>query len=108
MDGWRRLRGVLFIVVKAYEWTVEDQRTAHTTVTNEFFTWYFMLTGRAPDSTWWWGMMILTDRCSGTSGAPSRTAASPDGGVRAPPIWHMVDLLWIVIFGVDLRDAMRR
>jgi nitric oxide reductase NorE protein len=86
--------GVLFIAIKAYEWFVELSRGF--TVSDEFFSFYYVLTGVHLVHVVI-GLIVL-----GVSArelrAPQRrrTSLVEQGAVY----WHMVDLLWIAIFGL--------
>jgi nitric oxide reductase NorE protein len=87
------LCGVLFILVKAYEWSVEIGG-GFTLPSNDFFMFYFMLTGVHLFHVVL-GLLIL--------GVVVRELRNPRrqrmSMVEAGAVyWHMVDLLWIVIF----------
>ncbi|WP_216916565.1 cytochrome c oxidase subunit 3 family protein [Nocardia sp. ncl1] len=96
--------GVLFIAIKAREWTAEISR-GHTLVSDEFFSFYYVLTGVHLFHVAL-GLLIL--------GVVVRELRIPDRQriLRSPDrrrmsmvesgaiYWHMVDLLWIVIFGL--------
>jgi nitric oxide reductase NorE protein len=86
--------GVLFIAIKAYEWAVELRRGF--TVRDEFFSFYYVLTGVHMVHVVL-GLIVLGVSV-GELRAPLRRRASlvEQGAVY----WHMVDLLWIVIFGL--------
>jgi nitric oxide reductase NorE protein len=89
------LTGLLFMVSKAVEYT-EKFVSGITPATNEFFMWYFTLTG-----------IHLLHVIAGTSlltalWLKSRRVASA-GGMRrflesVASFWHLVDLLWIFLF----------
>jgi len=87
--------GVLFIVIKAYEWATKIA-AGNTITTNGFFSFYYMLTGVHLFHVAL-GVLIL--------GVVIRELRSP-GHRRMSLIesgatyWHMVDLLWIVIFAL--------
>ncbi|KAB2386083.1 cytochrome c oxidase subunit 3 [Actinomadura montaniterrae] len=101
--AWRRARrllwatgacGVLFALIKAYEWHTEISR-GHT-IHDGFFGFYFVLTGVHLVHLAL-GVLVL--------GVAVRELRSPRG--RRPTIveqsvlfWHMVDLLWVVIFAL--------
>lgn len=86
--------GVLFMVLKCYEWSIEIAR-GHTN-SNEFFSFYYVLTGVHLFHVGM-GLIIL--------GVMVRELRNPR---RARPAmveqgatyWHMVDLLWVVIFAL--------
>lgn len=86
--------GVVFVVVKAYEWSVELGRGF--TVANEFFSFYYVLTGVHMLHVLL-GLIIL-GVCVREIREPlrRRTTLVEQGAVY----WHMVDLLWIVIFAL--------
>jgi nitric oxide reductase NorE protein len=86
--------GVLFIAIKAYEWVVELGRGF--TVRDEFFSFYYVLTGVHMVHVVL-GLIVLGISVRELR-APLRRRASlvEQGAVY----WHMVDLLWIVIFGL--------
>lgn len=86
--------GVLFTLIKAYEWHSEISR-GHT-IRDEFFSFYYALTGIHLAHVLL-GLIVL--------GVAVRELRDPRG--RRPGIveqsalfWHMVDLLWIMIFAV--------
>ncbi len=89
------LCGVVFILIKVYEWTSEI-RHGYTLPHNEFFTFYFMLTGVHLLHVVL-GLIILgivvRELRDPTLRRPSMIES---GGIY----WHMVDLLWIVIFAL--------
>jgi nitric oxide reductase NorE protein len=86
--------GLLFIAIKVYEWTVE-LRGGHT-VSQEFFSFYYMLTGVHLFHVTL-GLLIL-GICVRDLRAPERRRVSLVE--QGATYWHMVDLLWIVIFGL--------
>ncbi|MDL4813662.1 cytochrome c oxidase subunit 3 [Actinomadura opuntiae] len=86
--------GVVFALIKVYEWHVEIShgRTIH----DEFFSFYFVLTGVHLVHLAL-GLLVL--------GVAVRELRDPRR--RRPTIveqsvlfWHMVDLLWVVIFAL--------
>ena len=89
------LTGLLFMVSKAVEYTGKFA-SGITPATNQFFMWYFTLTG-----------IHLLHVVAGTSllvalWLKSRRAATA-GGMRrflesVASFWHLVDLLWILLF----------
>jgi nitric oxide reductase NorE protein len=86
--------GVLFIVVKAYEW--HDELSHGHTISNGFFSFYYVFTGLHLVHLAL-GLLIL--------GVALRELANPNK--RRPGIveqsvlfWHMIDLLWVVIFAL--------
>lgn len=87
--------GVAFMGIKAYEWGTEAAG-GHTFSANEFFTFYYMLTGihlfHVALGLLILGVVVRELR----DPRRRRTAVAESGAVY----WHMVDLLWIVIFGL--------
>jgi nitric oxide reductase NorE protein len=86
--------GLVFIGLKAVEWHQEIARGF--TVGNEFFSFYYVLTG-IHLAHLLLGLLIL--------GIVVRELRNPDK--RRPEMveqgatyWHMIDLLWIVIFAI--------
>lgn len=86
--------GVLFIALKAYEWH-HLLDNGHT-VAEEFFSFYYVLTG-VHAAHLALGLLILGIVVGhlrrGRAGAVS---LSEQGALY----WHMIDLLWIVIFAI--------
>jgi nitric oxide reductase NorE protein len=87
--------GLLFIAVKAIEWT-EAAGAGHTFASNNFFMFYYALTGVHLVHVVM-GLIVL--------GVVRRQLSAPgDRAVWAietgAVYWHMVDLLWIVIFAL--------
>lgn len=86
--------GVLFVAIKAYEWTAEI--AAGHTVSSQFFSFYYVLTGVHMFHVAL-GLAIL-GVCVRELRSPLRRRA---GFVeQGATYWHMVDLLWIAIFGL--------
>jgi len=85
--------GVSFIGIKAYEWWVKI--TAGYTVSNEFFSFYYVLTGVHMLHVAL-GLIVL-GVCVRELRSPRRRTGLIEQGAT---YWHMVDLLWIVIFGL--------
>ena len=89
------LCGVLFILLKIYEWWSVISH-GHTVATNEFLTWYFILTGVHLIHVVV-GLIILTVVLRDLRRPlPYRVSLVESGAT----FWHMVDLLWIVIFAL--------
>jgi nitric oxide reductase NorE protein len=86
--------GLLFIAIKAYEWSREIARGY--TSSNEFFSFYYVLTGvhmfHVALGVVILGIVVRELRDSG-----QRRSSMVEQGAT---YWHMVDLLWIVIFGL--------
>jgi nitric oxide reductase NorE protein len=86
--------GVLFIAIKAYEWTT---KIAHGyTTSNEFFMFYYMLTGVHLFHVAL-GLLILGIVVRQLRNPRNRSLSAIEQGAT---YWHMVDLLWLVIFGL--------
>jgi nitric oxide reductase NorE protein len=87
--------GVAFILIKAYEWTAE-LRHGFTMPSSDFFMFYYMLTGvhlfHVALGLLILGIVVRELR----NPRKRRTSMVESGGIY----WHMVDLLWIVIFGL--------
>ncbi|HWI42536.1 MAG TPA: cytochrome c oxidase subunit 3 [Nocardioides sp.] len=86
--------GVVFILVKAYEWHTE--LSAGHTVSEEFFGFYFVLTGVHLVH------VVFGLICLGVAvrGLRSAERPRPEHTEQAALFWHMVDLLWVVIFAM--------
>jgi nitric oxide reductase NorE protein len=87
--------GVGFIAVKAYEWSSEIA-AGHTITSNEFFTFYFMLTGVHLFHVAL-GLVILGVSVADLRSPRRRRTSMVESGAT---YWHMVDLLWIVLFAL--------
>lgn len=89
------LCGVLFLVVKAFEWSAKIAH-GYTFPSNDFFMFYYLLTGIHGFHVAL-GLVFL-----GVSWYQLRTAArNRMSTVETGAIyWHMVDLLWVVIFAL--------
>jgi nitric oxide reductase NorE protein len=85
--------GVLFIAIKAYEWSAEIA-AGHTMPANEFFLFYYMLTGVHLFHVGL-GLLILGIVVRELRNPRKRRVSMVESGAT---YWHMVDLLWIVIF----------
>ena len=87
--------GVMFIIVKAFEYTAMI-RAGHTLISNEFYTYYFMITGIHLVHVII-GVTVLTFfwKYCRRQGAKNVNALETVGCY-----WHMVDLLWIGIFAL--------
>ncbi|MUL75855.1 cytochrome c oxidase subunit 3 [Mycolicibacterium sp. CBMA 226] len=87
------LCGVVFILIKAYEWSVKIAQ-GHTFPSNNFFMYYYMLTGVHLFHVAI-GLVFLAVAYAELRNrkqiAPVETGAT---------YWHMVDLLWVVIFAL--------
>lgn len=87
--------GACFVIIKAIEYH-EKVSAGITPSTNEFFTFYFVLTGLHLGHVVI-GLVVLTvlSRLARKPQPTSTHIAFFEGGAC---FWHMVDLLWIVIF----------
>lgn len=90
--------GLPFGLSKALEW---NAKIAHgvTLTTNEFFTYYFVFTGvHFLHFVIGLGVLVVLLRTAGDSAKPAATRLRwiEAGGAY----WHMVDLLWIVLFAM--------
>jgi nitric oxide reductase NorE protein len=89
------LCGVAFILIKAYEWSTEIFE-GYTISTNDFFMFYYMLTGVHLFHVLL-GLLILGITVRELRNPRRRRPLMVESGAT---YWHMVDLLWIVIFGL--------
>jgi nitric oxide reductase NorE protein len=87
--------GVLFIVIKAYEWS-SKVAAGYTMPSNEFFLFYYMLTGVHLFHVGL-GLLILGIVVRELRNPRRRRMSMVESGAT---YWHMVDLLWVVIFGL--------
>ena len=87
--------GVLFILIKAYEWS-SKVAAGYTMPRNEFFLFYYMLTGVHLFHVGL-GLLILGIVVRELRNPRRRRMSMVESGAI---YWHMVDLLWIVIFGL--------
>lgn len=87
--------GVVFILLKLTEWWLEI-RAGHTFPSSTFMSFYYVLTGVHMLHVVM-GLSILAVVIVYT-----RTKASPRAQVveQATTFWHMVDLLWVIIFAL--------
>jgi nitric oxide reductase NorE protein len=87
--------GSMFVVVKAIEYH-EKFAAGITPSTDEFFTYYFTLTGlHLAHVCIGLVVLLILARVARRTEPTSRDIAFFEGGGC---FWHMVDLLWIVIF----------
>ena len=84
--------GVAFMVIKSYEWFVKI-RAGHTN-SEMFFSFYYVITGVHLVHVLI-GLIVL-----GVLVRELRTRRRPSMVESGAVYWHMVDLLWIVIFGL--------
>jgi nitric oxide reductase NorE protein len=87
--------GVLFVVIKAYEWSSKISQGL-TFPRNDFFMFYYLLTGvhlfHVVLGLVILGVVVVNLRNPGLR----RTSIAEAGATY----WHMVDLLWIIIFAL--------
>ena len=89
------LCGVAFILIKAYEWSTEAAQ-GHAISSNDFFMFYYMLTGVHLFHVLL-GLLILGIVARELRNPRRRRMFMVESGAT---FWHMVDLLWIVIFAL--------
>jgi nitric oxide reductase NorE protein len=89
------LCGVLFILIKAYEWSTKIAQ-GYTISSNDFFMFYYMLTGVHLFHVSL-GLLILGVIARELRNPRRRRMFMVESGAT---YWHMVDLLWIVIFAL--------
>ncbi len=91
--------GVLFLAIKAYEWSAKIAQ-GHTmgdgSASDEFFNFYYMLTGVHLFHVML-GLLILGIVVRELRNPRKRRMAMVESGAV---YWHMVDLLWVVIFAL--------
>lgn len=88
------LCALLFAVLKVAEYSVEVS-AGYTPSTNLFFTFYFVLTGIHLLHVLIGAVLLLTAWRGLRAGKPNVSARFVEG---AGIYWHMVDLLWVVLF----------
>ena len=94
LTGGGAVCGVVFIAIKAYEWSAEIA-AGHTNAT-PFFMFYYMLTGVHMLHVAL-GLLILGIVVRQLRNPRRRSLSVVEQGAT---YWHMVDLLWLVIFGL--------
>jgi nitric oxide reductase NorE protein len=87
--------GVLFVAIKTFEWASEASQ-GFTLVRNNFFMFYYMLTGVHLLHVVL-GLVILGVVWVNLRRPRRRRASVVEQGAT---FWHMVDLLWVVIFAL--------
>ncbi|MGE0217078.1 cytochrome c oxidase subunit 3 [Mycolicibacterium sp.] len=85
--------GMVFVAVKAYEWTTKIAE-GHTMAGSEFFMFYYMLTGVHLFHVAL-GLLIIGIVVRELRDPRKRRTSIVESGAI---YWHMVDLLWVVIF----------
>ena len=93
--GGTGLCGVLFLAVKAFEWSSEVSR-GHTFASNDFFAFYFVLTGVHLLHVLM-GLVIMGVVLRDLRDPALRRISMVETGAV---FWHMVDLLWLVVFAL--------
>jgi len=90
--------GVLFVVVKAFEWSAKIETGIYPT-TNEFYMYYYMFTGiHLIHVLAGIGLLMLVFR---DAQGPSVNEPETVRWIEvAATFWHLVDLLWIIIFAL--------
>jgi nitric oxide reductase NorE protein len=87
--------GLLFCLVKAVEWSSKIGQGL-TIETDQFFSFYFMLTGtHLYHVVMGLGVLVFAWRELGASARPRMMYVE-----ICAVVWHMVDLLWIVIYAL--------
>ena len=89
------LCGVVFILVKAFEWTAEI-RAGHTLPTNDFFAFYFVLTGVHLLHVLM-GLIVVGIVLRELRTPSLRRVSMVETGAV---YWHMVDLIWVIVFAL--------
>lgn len=89
------LCGVAFILIKAYEWSAKVA-AGYVISSNDFFMFYYMLTGIHLFHVSL-GLLILGVVVRELRNPRRRRMFMVESGAT---YWHMVDLLWIVIFAL--------
>lgn len=87
--------GVAFIAIKAYEWSAKIA-AGYTMGENEFFNFYYMLTGVHLFHVTL-GLLIMGIVLRELRNPRKRRMPMVESGAV---YWHMVDLLWVVIFAL--------
>jgi nitric oxide reductase NorE protein len=87
--------GALFIVIKAFEW-YHEIHNGHTLASNNFFMFYFVLTGVHVLHVVL-GLIFLSIVTMDLRNPKLRRVSVVEAGAT---YWHMVDLLWIIIFAL--------
>jgi nitric oxide reductase NorE protein len=94
------LCGVVFLAVKAYEWTTKISQGL-TFASNDFYMFYYLLTGVHVFHVAL-GLVFLGVVVGQLRNFKQRRPTSPRMTMveTGATYWHMVDLLWIVIFAL--------
>ncbi|TWG94932.1 nitric oxide reductase NorE protein [Nocardioides sp. J9] len=92
--GWALAGGALFATVKLVEYTLEISN-GHAITSSTFFGYYFVLTGLHLMHVAIGSILLVSWRWGLAQGRVSMRWAEAAAGY-----WHMVDLLWLVIFSI--------
>jgi nitric oxide reductase NorE protein len=87
--------GVLFILIKVIEWT-EEIRGGYTLPTNDFFAFYFVLTGVHLLHVVM-GLIVVGIVLRELREPTLRRVEMVETGAV---YWHMVDLIWVIVFAL--------
>jgi nitric oxide reductase NorE protein len=87
--------GVTFLVVKVVEWT-QEIRSGFTLPTNDFFAFYFVLTGVHLLHVLM-GLIVVGIVLRELRTPTLRRVSMVETGAV---YWHMVDLIWVVVFAL--------
>jgi len=87
--------GIVFAGAKFYEWSMQI-RAGHTLGSNEFFTFYYFLTGIHVFHLLC-GLIVLGVIIRELGDVTLRAQEVVEAGAT---YWHMIDLLWVVIFAL--------
>jgi nitric oxide reductase NorE protein len=91
------LCGLVFVANKAFEWRTKLAEGL-TPATNDFFMYYFVLTGiHLLHVVIGIGVLVLVRRISQRPNLGVRAICAIESGAT---FWHLVDLLWIVLFAL--------
>ncbi len=91
--GWALTLATAFVVVKCFEYAIEIG-AGHTLTSSTFFMYYFVLTGLHLMHVAIGSVLLTTWWRAERAGRP----VTPRFAESAGGYWHMVDLLWILIF----------
>jgi len=105
--GWHRavarcfglafLCGLGFVVIKYFEYS-EKIHAGVTLTTNDFFMYYYMFTGiHLMHVLIGMGVLAFMTRYAAAGGIDARKMVHIESGAS---FWHVVDLLWIVLFAL--------
>jgi nitric oxide reductase NorE protein len=90
--------GIVFIVDKVFEYR-DEIAAGHTPMTNEFYTFYFMFTGlHLIHLCIALVFLVIALRVVRRPATTARSARDMRTVESAASFWHLVDLLWIVLF----------